>query len=122
MNPSPLAKLALAALLSSLSMTSFAAQPGTGPTDPLESPQPPLAPGGINPGNNPVINNGATPPGTESGIDPRTQGNDPGRQGGMNTDGNGPVGDEARSNPGGSRSSGGTENKLPGLGSGSPQK
>lgn len=121
MNPSPIAKLALAALLSSLSLTSFATQTSTGPTDPLESPQPPLAPGGINPGNHPVINNGAMPPGTESGIDPRTQGNDPGRQGGVNTDGNGPIGDPARSPPGGSGGTG-ADNYLPGLGSDSPQK
>jgi len=121
MNSSPLAKLALAALLSSLSLASFAAETSTGPTDPVESTQPPLTPGGINPGNNPVINNGTMPPGTENGIDPRTQGNDSGRQGGVNTDGNGPVGDEARSNPGGSGGSG-AENNLPGLGSGSPQK
>lgn len=117
MNSSPLAKLALTALLSSLSLASFAAETSTGPTDPVESTQPPLTPGG----NNPVINNGTLPPGTESGIDPRIQGNDTGRQGGVNTDGNGPVGDEARSNPGGSGASG-AENNLPGLGSGSPQK
>lgn len=118
MNPSPIAKLALAALLSSLSLTSFAARTSTGPTDPLESRQPPLAPGGINAGNNPLINNGAMPPGTDSGIDPRTQGNDPGRQGGVNTDGNGPVGNEARSNPGGSGGSGdsGAKKNLPGSG------
>lgn len=121
MNSSPLAKLALAALLSSLSLASFAAQTSTGPTDPLESPPPPLAPGGINPGNNPVINNGALPSGTDNGIDPHTQGNDTERQGGMNTDGNGPIGDEVRSNPGGSGSSG-VGNKLPGLGSDAPQK
>ncbi|UUQ65993.1 hypothetical protein NLK61_04925 [Pseudomonas fuscovaginae UPB0736] len=88
---SRLATLLLAGLLSSISLTGFAAQPSTGPTNPVQEPKPPQLPGGINPDNDSVIKNGALPPGT--GVDPRTQGNDTGRQGGMNTDGNGPIGE-----------------------------
>ncbi len=88
---SRLATLVLACLMSSISLTGFAAQPSTGPTNPVQEPKPPQLPGGINPDNDSVIKNGALPPGT--GVDPRTQGNDTGRQGGMNTDGNGPIGE-----------------------------
>ncbi len=82
---SRLTTLLLACLMSSISLTGFAAQPSTGPTNPVQEPKPPQLPGGINPDNDSVIKNGALPPGT--GVDPRTQGNDTGRQGGMNTDG-----------------------------------
>ena len=78
---SRLTALALASLLSS---TAFAATAtGTGPTNPVEKPKSPAiqsAPG-INT-NGTDINN-SLPPST--GTDPRTQGNDAGRQGGMNT-------------------------------------
>ncbi|WP_026145440.1 hypothetical protein [Pseudomonas asplenii] len=88
---SRLATLVLTGLLSSVSLAIFAAPSSTGPTNPVQEPKPPQLPGDINPDNGSVIKNGALPPGT--GIDPRNQGNDTGRQGGMNTDGNGPIGD-----------------------------
>lgn len=89
---SRLATLVLTGLLSSVSLASFAAPSSTGPTNPVQEPKPPQLPGGINPDNGSVIKNGTLPPGT--GIDPRNQGHDTGRQGGMNTDGNGPIGDD----------------------------
>ncbi|MGY2238316.1 hypothetical protein ACW9ID_25200 [Pseudomonas gingeri] len=109
---SKLAMLVLTGLLSSVSLATFAAQPTTGPTNPVQEPKPPQLPGGINPDNDSVIKNGALPPG--NGIDPRNQGNDTGRQGGVNTDGNGPIGNDTA--PGSSKGmgSGGT--------SGSPVK
>ncbi|NWB91567.1 hypothetical protein [Pseudomonas agarici] len=100
---SKLAMLALTGLLASLSLTSVAAPPTTGPTNPVQEPKPPALPGGIHPDNDRVIKNGALHPG--QGIDPRNQGNDSGRQGGMNTDGNGPLGNHTA--PGSSKGSGG---------------
>ncbi len=100
---SKLAMLVLTGLLSSLPLTSVAAQPTTGPTNPVQGPKPPALPGGIHPDNDSVIKNGALPPG--QGIDPHNQGNDSGRQGGMNTDGDGPMGHPIA--PGSSKGSGG---------------
>ena len=78
---SRLTALALASLLSSAAFAANATD--TGPTNPVEKPKSPAiqsAPG-INT-NGTDINN-SLPPST--GTDPRTQGNDAGRQGGMNT-------------------------------------
>jgi hypothetical protein len=73
--------LAFASLLSSASFAATAT--GTGPTDPVETPKSPAiqsAPG-INTNGTGV--DSSLPPST--GTDPRTHGNDAGRQGGMNT-------------------------------------
>ncbi|BBP75699.1 hypothetical protein PHLH7_18030 [Pseudomonas sp. Ost2] len=63
---SKLAMLALTGLLSSVSLATFAAQPTTGPTNPVQEPKPPQLPGGINSDNDSVIKNGALPPVTAS--------------------------------------------------------
>ncbi|CAI8981901.1 Exported protein [Pseudomonas sp. IT-P12] len=101
---SRLTALAVTALLSS---TTFAA--GTGPTDPVEKPKSPAiqsAPG-INTDGGGVDHN--LPPST--GTDPRTQGNDTGRQGGMNvpdgTPDNAGSGTGSKTTTGGSGSEGG---------------
>ncbi|MGE8068459.1 hypothetical protein [Pseudomonas sp. NPDC089569] len=76
-----LTALALAALLSPLAVAANTAS-GTGPTNPVEKPRAPAiqsAPG-MNTDGAAVDNN--LPPST--GTDPRTQGNDRGRQGGVN--------------------------------------
>lgn len=96
---SRLATLVLTGVLSSLSPASFAAQSTTGPTQPVQAPKPPQLPGALNPDRDSVIRNGTQPPGS-NGTDPRNQGNDPGRQGGLNTDGNGPIGDGNTAGPG----------------------
>jgi hypothetical protein len=74
-----LTALALAGLLSS---AAFAG--ATGPTDPVEGPTSPAPQGmpkiNINP---PPMEEGSLPPAT--GTDPRVQGNDTGRQGGVGT-------------------------------------
>ncbi|MGY2441732.1 MULTISPECIES: hypothetical protein [Pseudomonas] len=79
---SRLTALVFAALLSPVAFAATAT--GTGPTDPVTPPRAPAinsAPGMNTDGSGvPLINQ---PPAT--GTDPRTQGNDPGRQGGMNT-------------------------------------
>lgn len=80
---SRLTALTLATLLSSVAFAASTA--GTGPTDPVQAPNSP-APQGM-----PKLNTDGTgggpdnsqPPAT--GTDPRVQGNDMGRQGGMNT-------------------------------------
>ncbi|MBK5533078.1 hypothetical protein JFT91_10735 [Pseudomonas sp. TH08] len=81
MIPSRLTALIFTALLCPAAFAATAA--GTGPTDPVERPKAPAiqsAPG-MNTDGSGVEN--ALPPAT--GTDPRTQGSDPGRQGGMNT-------------------------------------
>jgi hypothetical protein len=79
---SRLSALVLAALLSSTAFAATVAS-GTGPTDPVEKPKSPAiqsAPG-MNTNGSGV--DSSLPPAT--GTDPRLQGNDAGRQGGMNT-------------------------------------
>ena len=76
-----LTALALAVLLSPLAVAGTTAS-GTGPTNPVEAPKAPAiqsAPG-INTNGTGVDN--SLPPST--GTDPRIQGNDTGRQGGLN--------------------------------------
>lgn len=89
--------LSFATALGIVSVSSYAASSSTGPTLPKESVTPP-ATQGIEPNINQdsKIHNDANTP-THPSVDPRIQGNDPGRQGGMNTDGNGPIGDGERS-------------------------
>ena len=78
---SRLTALALTVLLSPLAIAATTAS-GTGPTNPVEKPKAPAIQG------TPVINTNGTvvdnslPPST--GTDPRIQGNDTGRQGGLN--------------------------------------
>ena len=93
MMTSPLKLLPLAALLCALSTNAFAASP-PGPTVPT-NPQEPHAGQDIKPTITPdaKIHNDSDVP-THPSVDPHMQGNDPGRQGGMNTDGNGPMGDD----------------------------
>lgn len=78
---SRLTALALAALLSS---TAFAATTaaGTGPTDPVEKPKAPAIQSAPGMNTNGSGIDSSLPPAT--GTDPRLQGNDAGRQGGMN--------------------------------------
>ncbi|MCU1758974.1 hypothetical protein NTD84_04490 [Pseudomonas sp. 14P_8.1_Bac3] len=105
MNMSRLSALALTTLLS---CAAFAA--GTGPTDPVEKPKSPAiqsAPG-LNTNGTGVEN--SLPPST--GTDPRIQGNDAGRQGGMNmpdaqTPDNAGTGIGSKTTTGGSGSEGG---------------
>ncbi|MEB0047673.1 MULTISPECIES: hypothetical protein [unclassified Pseudomonas] len=104
-----LTAIALATLLSS---TAFAATTTstTAPTDPMEKPNAPTlqtAPGTNTNGSN--IDN-SLPPST--GTDPRIQGNDAGRQGGMNmpdtqTPDNAGIGIGSKTTTGGSGSEGG---------------
>lgn len=106
---SRLSALAFAALLSPLALAATTAS-GTGPTDPIESPRAPAiqsAPG-INTDGTGIENR--LPPST--GTDPRTQGNDTGRQGGLNlpdarTPDNAGPGMGSKSTTGGSGSEGG---------------
>ena len=90
-------QLSFATALGMVSVSSYAAPSSTGPTLP-EGPAPAPATQGIEPTINQdsKIHNDADTP-THPSVDPRIQGNDPGRQGGMNTDGNGPIGDGERS-------------------------
>ncbi|MDU9034780.1 hypothetical protein LOY64_21250 [Pseudomonas corrugata] len=81
---SRLTAFTFAALLSSVALA--ASTSGTGPTDPVEAPHSPATQGmpklntdGTGGG---TLNNGQPP---ATGTDPRVQGNDMGRQGGMNT-------------------------------------
>ena len=84
MIPSRLTALVFAALLSPAVFAASTTAAGTGPTDPTPAPRAPVinsAPGMNTDGSGvPLINQ---PPAT--GTDPRVQGNDTGRQGGMNT-------------------------------------
>ena len=105
---SRLTALALATLLSSAAFAATAT--GTGPTNPVEKPASPAIPSapGINT-NGTGINNGLPP---ATGTDPRIQGNDAGRQGGMNmpenqTPDNGGTGIGSKTTTGGSGSEGG---------------
>ncbi|VVP76385.1 hypothetical protein PS918_01889 [Pseudomonas fluorescens] len=109
MIPSRLTAFALAALLSPLAIAATTAS-STGPTNPVESPRAPAiqsAPG-INTDGTGVDHN--LPPST--GTDPRTQGNDTGRQGGLNvpdsrTPDNAGAGIGSKTTTGGSGSEGG---------------
>jgi hypothetical protein len=109
MIPSRLTALALAALLSPLTIAATTAA-GTGPTNPVEKPKAPAiqsAPG-INTNGTGVDD--SLPPST--GTDPRTQGNDMGRQGGLNvpdtkTPDNAGPGMGSKTTTGGSGSEGG---------------
>ncbi|MDO7898020.1 hypothetical protein [Pseudomonas citrulli] len=81
---SRLTALTLATLLSSAAFA--ATTSGTGPTDPVQAPNSPATQGlpklntdGTGGG---TLNNGQPP---ATGTDPRVQGNDTGRQGGLNT-------------------------------------
>jgi hypothetical protein len=106
---SRLTALALSALLSSAAFAATTAS-GTGPTDPVEKPKSPAiqsAPG-INTNGTGV--DSSLPPST--GTDPRIQGNDAGRQGGMNmpdsqTPDNAGPGIGSKTTTGGSGSEGG---------------
>lgn len=106
---SRLTALAFATLLSSLAIAATTAS-GTGPTNPVESPKAPAiqsAPG-INTDGAGIDN--SLPPST--GTDPRTQGNDAGRQGGLNlpdtrTPDNAGSGIGSKTTTGGSGSEGG---------------
>ena len=91
MMKSPLKALSLAAALCVMSAASVAAS-STGPTMPTKPVEPPYGQD-VKPTINQdsKIHNDADVP-THPSVDPRIQGNDPGRQGGMNTDGNGPIG------------------------------
>ncbi|MGV8889849.1 MAG: hypothetical protein ACOH2P_17775 [Pseudomonas sp.] len=107
-----MSKLTALALTTLLSCAAFAATTatGTGPTDPVEKPKSPAiqsAPG-INTNGTGV--DSSLPPST--GTDPRTQGNDAGRQGGMNrpdtqTPDNADTGVGSKTTTGGSGSEGG---------------
>lgn len=106
---SRLTALALSALLSSAAFAATTAS-GTGPTDPVEKPKSPAiqsAPG-INT-NGTGVDSGLPP---STGTDPRIQGNDAGRQGGMNmpdsqTPDNAGAGMGSKTTTGGSGSEGG---------------
>ena len=80
---SRLAAFTFATLLSSIALA--ASTSGTGPTDPVEAPNSPATQG------MPKLNTDGTGGGLNSGqppangTDPRVQGNDMGRQGGLNT-------------------------------------
>ena len=107
---SRLTVIAFAALLSSAAFA--ASTEGTGPTDPVQAPNSPATEGlpKLNTdGTGGTLNNGQPP---ATGTDPRVQGNDAGRQGGMNTpDSNAPdnaeTGTGSKTTTGGSGSEGG---------------
>jgi hypothetical protein len=101
---SKLTALALATLLSS------AAIAATGPTDPVEKPKSPAIQSAPGMNTNGTGVDSSLPPST--GTDPRTQGNDAGRQGGMNmpdtrTPDNADTGVGSKTTTGGSGSEGG---------------
>lgn len=114
MIPSRLTALVFAALLSPAVFAASTTAAGTGPTDPTPAPRAPVinsAPGMNTDGSGvPLINQ---PPAT--GTDPRTQGSDPGRQGGMNTPDSPATPDNAshgigsKTTTGGSGSEGGSQ-------------
>ncbi|MCQ6259584.1 hypothetical protein PSH58_08160 [Pseudomonas hefeiensis] len=96
-----------------LSSAAFAATTdGTGPTDPVQAPNSPATEGmpKLNTdGTGGGLNNGQPP---ANGTDPRVQGNDAGRQGGMNTPNsnapdNAETGTGSKTTTGGSGSEGG---------------
>ncbi|AWM93592.1 hypothetical protein DJ564_23800 [Pseudomonas sp. 31-12] len=105
---SRLTALALATLLSSAAFAATPA-PGTGPTNPVESPKSPTTQG--SPGMN-TNGSGVDSVPASTGTDPRIQGNDAGRQGGMNqpdtqTPDNAGTGIGSKTTTGGSGSEGG---------------
>ena len=79
---SRLTALTFATLLSSAAFAANTAS-GTGPTNPGDSPQNPVIQSAPGMNTNGTGADSSLPPST--GTDPRTQGNDAGRQGGMNT-------------------------------------
>ncbi|KAF1011783.1 MAG: hypothetical protein GAK32_00598 [Pseudomonas fluorescens] len=106
MNTSKLTALALAGLLSSVSLSSFAASSSTGPTNPVGSPPNPAteeSKGSMGTGLD--INGGAI---NNNGNDPRTQGNDSNRQGLGNDVENGKMG------PGKNATPSGDDSNIPG--------
>ncbi|AHL35246.1 hypothetical protein CD58_21280 [Pseudomonas brassicacearum] len=108
---SRLTAFTFATLLSSIAFA--ASTSGTGPTDPVQAPNSPATQGmpKLNTdGTGGGLNNGQ--PATGNGTDPRVQGNDMGRQGGLNTpDSNTPdnaeTGVGSKTTTGGSGSEGG---------------
>ncbi|AJO77442.1 MULTISPECIES: hypothetical protein [Pseudomonas] len=96
-------KLTILVLAGLLSSTAFAGS--TGPTDPVERPKSPATQGSPNINiNPPQVDEGALPPAT--GTDPRTQGNDTGRQGGAGTRDTEPPDNQPKTTTGGSGSEG----------------
>ncbi|MET0846139.1 MAG: hypothetical protein ABWY46_08085 [Pseudomonas sp.] len=105
---SRLTALALATLLSSVAYAATTT-PGTGPTNPVEGPKSPTTQG--SPGMN-TNSSGVDSVPASTGTDPRIQGNDTGRQGGMNqpdtqTPDNAGAGIGSKTTTGGSGSEGG---------------
>ncbi|WP_447801301.1 hypothetical protein [Pseudomonas kilonensis] len=108
---SRLTAFTFAALLSSVAFA--ASTSGTGPTDPVQAPNSPATQGlpKLNTdGTGGGLNNGQPP---ATGTDPRVQGNDTGRQGGMNTPDstapdNAETGVGSKTTTGGSGSEGGS--------------
>ncbi|AAY91102.1 hypothetical protein D3X12_13855 [Pseudomonas protegens] len=103
-----LCALALAGLLSTAALAG-----ATGPTNPVEGPKSPATQGtpkiNINP---PAMDEGSLPPAT--GTDPRIQGNDNGRQGGVgtmdsSTPDSGKTGTGSKTTTGGSGSEGSSQ-------------
>ena len=105
---SRLTALALATLLSSVAYAATTT-PGTGPTNPVEGQKTPTTQG--SPGMN-TNGSGVDSVPASTGTDPRIQGNDTGRQGGMNqpdtqTPDNAGAGIGSKTTTGGSGSEGG---------------
>jgi hypothetical protein len=106
---SRLTALALTVLLSSFAIAATAAS-STGPTNPVESPKAPAIQSAPGMNTNGTGVDTSLPPST--GTDPRTQGNDAGRQGGLNlpdtkTPDNAGPGTGSKTTTGGSGSEGG---------------
>jgi len=104
-----LTALALTTLLSSTAFAATLAE-GTGPTNPVEGPKAPAIQSAPGMNTNGADIDNSLPPAT--GIDPRTQGNDAGRQGGLNmpdthTPDNAGSGIGTKTTTGGSGSEGG---------------
>jgi len=108
---SKLTALALATLLSSAAFAATTAS-GTGPTNPVEGPKSPTTQGSPGMNTNGTGVDSSVPPAT--GTDPRTQGNDAGRQGGLNmpdttTPDNAGAGVGSKTTTGGSGSEGASQ-------------
>ncbi|BCX66772.1 hypothetical protein [Pseudomonas izuensis] len=106
---SRLTALTLAVLLSPLAIAATYTS-GTGPTNPVESPKAPAIQSAPGMNTNGTGVDSSLPPST--GTDPRTQGNDAGRQGGLNlpdtrTPDNAGSGIGSKTTTGGSDSEGG---------------
>ncbi|VVQ25931.1 hypothetical protein [Pseudomonas fluorescens] len=106
---SRLSAFALATLMSCAASAATTAS-GTGPTNPVESPEAPAIQSAPAMNTNGTGVDSSLPPST--GTDPRTQGNDAGRQGGMNqpdtrTPDNADTGVGSKTTTGGSGSEGG---------------